>query len=169
MSECEKEVVKMKCFHTNKNDRFFWSKDSVTKKYDVYKKYWGGIITNKPSRTKEKYAHRISIDGSRMSSINEEDFKKIFAPICEHIYEDNCDRQKTIHLSPKELENIIKRKLTDNFCLRKIIEELTKGECEILFNDLFDNKRFREVYDVRVVGFDSIDPKKDRLIILKKK
>ncbi len=166
MSECE--TVRMKCFHTNKDDRFFWSKDG-TGKYLKYKKYWGGIITNKPSRTKEKYASRISIDGTRMSNINEEDFKKIFAPMCEHIYEDKCGHRQEIKLTPEMCDDIFKNMLTNDCRLKTIFRSLTSKECETLLNELIGSSKIHEKYFIKRVSLDVQNLNDEPLIIIKKK
>jgi len=81
-------------------------------------KYWGAFITNKNTRTSEYYAWFFSTDGSYALHMSELDFKKVFAPMCEHIYEGLSKEQE------REIKDLIPRMTKEQKV--KFIKELVK-------------------------------------------
>ena len=126
------EQFKMKCFHIDK-ESFYLSKNNRTERYDDYRKYWGHVVTNKGKRTERKYAIRFSIDGEYSNTLSAEDFRKIFAPMCEHIYE-------------YKKEEELKEFTIDINEVKKNIKFLNRCQCDDLFKKLIYGSKLTEIY-----------------------
>jgi len=133
----QKKIFKMKIFHIYKEPPVKLNMNKKNGKYMDMEKYWGHIITNRATRTKEKYAVRFQMDGSRLSYISEEDFKCIFSPCHEHIDE----TEKGLLLSKVDQ-------------VKNLLLKMSLDEAGEIFNFILQKGLCQKDYHIRKVNFD---------------